>query len=60
MHIFDNVLQCKMNTTGEVHAGLPQFAAVSPNKFGISICTVDGQRFNIGDTEDYFCLQTIR
>ena len=49
-----------MNSDGEVCQSLPQFAAVDPNKFGISICTIDGQRFNIGNTEDFFCLQSIR
>jgi len=57
--IEDMYNKCKVNKEGEVCQSLPQFAAVDPNKFGISICTIDGQRFNIGNTEDFFCLQTI-
>ena len=32
----------------------------NPNHFGISVCTIDGQRFSIGDTSVPFCLQSIR
>ena len=32
----------------------------NPNHFGISVCTIDGQRFSIGDTNVPFCLQSIR
>jgi glutaminase len=38
---------------------LPQFATQNADKFGIAICTVDGQRFSIGDVEDPFSLQAI-
>ncbi len=30
------------------------------DKFGISVCTVDGQRFSIGDCRDPFSLQSIK
>ena len=32
---------------------------VDPEKFGIAVCTVDGQRFSIGDTGDLFCVQSL-
>ena len=37
---------------------IPQLAKRDPNKFGISICTIDGQRFSIGDATLPFTLQS--
>merc|ERR1719197_433937 len=36
----------------------PPAGPVDPNQFGISVCTVDGQRFNIGDTDKLFGVQS--
>jgi glutaminase len=47
------------NTKGEVADYIPQLSRVNPEHFGISICTVDGQRFSIGDTERHFALQSV-
>ena len=33
-------------------------ARVPKEKWGISICTVDGQRFSIGDVNDKFTIQS--
>jgi glutaminase len=52
-------LQCKLNREGTLADFLPQFATQNADKFGIAICTVDGQRFSIGDVEDPFSLQAI-
>ncbi|MBS4730211.1 glutaminase A [Mycobacterium sp. SM1] len=38
---------------------IPQLKRVDPDKFGVAICTVDGQRFTIGDAHDLFCVQSI-
>ncbi|XP_069826559.1 glutaminase liver isoform, mitochondrial isoform X2 [Dendropsophus ebraccatus] len=43
---------------GEVANYIPQLAKVSPDRWGVSLCTVDGQRYSVGDTEDPLCLQS--
>lgn len=39
---------------------IPQLSEkfVDPDQFGVSICTIDGQRFNIGDTDVRFGIQS--
>ena len=44
---------------GAVADYIPQLRRVDPEKFGIAVCTVDGQRFSIGDTTDLFCVQSL-
>ena len=58
-YITDIYNRIKPNKEGEVSQSLPQFADANPNHFGISVCTIDGQRFSIGDVETPFCLQSI-
>ena len=48
----------RLNESGNVASYIPQLAKVPPNKFGVSICTVDGQTFSIGDVNDSFCIQS--
>lgn len=52
--------QCKTNDAGEVADAIPQLAAADRNKWGISVCTIDGQRFSIGDVKDQWSIQAIR
>ena len=46
------------NTSGNIATYIPQLGKVNPDLYGISICTVNGERFDIGDTDIEFCLQS--
>ncbi len=54
--IFDEV---KGNTSGHVATYIPQLAKILPSKFGMSVCSVDGQRFSLGDAREHFSIQSI-
>ncbi|XP_026098876.1 glutaminase kidney isoform, mitochondrial-like [Carassius auratus] len=43
---------------GKVANYIPQLAKFSPDLWGVSLCTVDGQRHAIGDSSTPFCLQS--
>lgn len=49
--------QSKANDEGNISTYVPQLARQNPNHFALSICTVDGQRLNLGDTDVEFPLQ---
>lgn len=53
--IFNDI---KILNEGKVADYIPELAKVDPNKFAISVCKVNGEQFNIGDSNDYFCLQS--
>ena len=48
----------KKNDTGNVADYIPQLAQQKASNFSISICTVDGKTFNIGDHNEYFSIQS--
>ncbi|XP_073699955.1 glutaminase 2b isoform X3 [Garra rufa] len=43
---------------GQVAKYIPHLNKFSPDLWGVSLCTVDGQRHSVGDTKVPFCLQS--
>ena len=50
--------EVKLVKEGKVADYIPQLSKVNPNLFGISVCTVQGNIIEVGDTDVDFCLQS--
>ncbi len=50
--------QARAHEGGKVATYIPQLARVKPDQFGVSICTVDGQRLALGDADVEFSVQS--
>ena len=44
----------------QVASYIPQLERMNPNYWGVSLCTVDGQRFSIGDVKVPYTIQSCR
>jgi len=53
--VYEEVLP---DESGENAQYIPQLAEVDPDQFAISVTTVDGQHFSIGDADTQFCIQS--
>lgn len=47
-----------LDNEGHVADYIPQLGRVNPDQYGVSVCTIDGQRYNIGDTNVDFSVQS--
>ncbi len=54
-HIFNHVKKVR---GGEVANYIPQLASVAPDLYALSICTIDGQVYSLGDHTTKFSLQS--
>ena len=43
---------------GKVADYIPQLGRVSPERYGVALCTIDGQRLALGDSDERFCVQS--
>lgn len=44
---------------GVVAQYIPELASVSPEKFGVHLCALDGNEFGVGDNDEKFSIQSI-
>jgi glutaminase len=51
-------LKCKRNKGGKNASYIPQLAHANPNSWGVAVCTIDGQRFTIGDVHTPLTIQS--
>lgn len=50
--------QAAQNSSGAVADYIPQLGRVDAEQFGVSLCTIDGQRLSLGQSEVPFCVQS--
>ena len=48
----------KQNRDGDVADYIPQLAKIDPELYAVGLCTIDGQRYSIGNSTTDFCVQS--
>ena len=43
---------------GDVADYIPELAKVNPEKWGVALCSIDGQQLDMGDSKERFCVQS--
>lgn len=43
---------------GQVADYIPQLSRVEPEQYAVAMCTIDGQRLELGDSQTQFCVQS--
>jgi len=56
--IDDVYWKCRTNTEGKVANYIPQLSKYNPDYWGVSLCTIDGQRHSVGDVDVPFTMQS--
>jgi glutaminase len=51
-------MKCKEIISGQPAAYIPQLKKADRNKWGMGLCTIDGQRFDLGDSNEEVTLQS--
>lgn len=58
-HTIENIYQkTKFIDDGKVADYIPQLAKANPNLYGVSVYTLDGREYHIGDHDYQFCIQS--
>lgn len=50
--------KCKVNKNGKVANYIPQLAKYNPDYWAVSMCSIDGQKFQFGDVDVPFTIQS--
>jgi glutaminase len=56
--LHDIYAAARTNVSGAVADYIPQLGRVEPEQFGVAACTIDGQRWKVGDADVDFCVQS--
>ncbi|KAL3897608.1 MAG: hypothetical protein SGCHY_003303 [Lobulomycetales sp.] len=56
--IFNDVYAQIPATQGANASYIPQLSKINPDLWGLSVCTVDGQRLELGNAQTNFCVQS--
>ncbi len=60
-HILKEIEQelASQSFSGEIATYIPELAKVDPNKFGVHLCSLEGNDYFLGDNEEKFSIQSI-